>query len=67
VLGLSALAPDARTLSDRMAGITWAHEAGPVPWAADMPPLSTNRRTVALDGLALAMVGAPMILVVAFQ
>jgi RDD family len=50
----SALAPDARTLSDRLAGVTWTRDVAPV----------AARRGAWVDGLVLLMVSAPLLVLV---
>jgi hypothetical protein len=53
-----------RTLSDRMAGVFWVHQARPVAWAQQVVPPATSKRWVWVDGLVLLMVGSPLLVLV---
>jgi hypothetical protein len=55
------LGPDARTLSDRMAGVFWTHQARPIAWAQQVAAPAASKRGVWVDGLVLLMVSSPLL------
>jgi hypothetical protein len=58
---LPLMGADARTLSDRMAGVFWAREARPVAWAEQVELPAASKGWAWLDGLVLLMVGSPLL------
>jgi hypothetical protein len=58
---LPLMGADARTLSDRMAGVFWAHQGRPLAWAGQVAPPVASKRCVWVDGLVLLMVSSALL------